>query len=161
VPCHRAQPENGLTHTLTPIVILTKEGSPRRSECHEATLPDASVNVYLTRLVGGDLVAQVVCIPEGSGLTTIESARCSICARSKFSCSRIQNPGVLPTVFDKRTAISLESPERPFSKLESAGRETLSIWAASVTVSPRSSMAPRTILPGCTGLFIGMTLLPF
>src|SRR5215213_8220216 len=42
------------------------------------------------------------------------------------------------------------------TRFDSAERETCSALAASVTVTSISSSAPLTILPGCTGSFMGI-----
>lgn len=54
-----------------------------------------------------------------------------------------------------------DSSALPFSKLDSAGRETLSAAAAAVTDKPAGSMiSVRMKSPGCGGFFMGMSILP-
>jgi hypothetical protein len=58
---------------------------------------------------------------------------------SKEFCIRISVSMSMPKAFSNRKAISPDKLARPFSKLESAGRDTFKIPAASVTESPCAS----------------------
>jgi hypothetical protein len=60
-----------------------------------------------------------------------------------------------------RSAISPDSPALPFSKLDSAGRETPSAAAAAVTDNPAgSTISVRMKSPGWGGFFMGMGVSP-
>src|SRR5207247_6826656 len=62
-----------------------------------------------------------------------------------------------PNAFSMRRAISPERSAFEFTKLDRAGRETLSAAAAAVTERPAGSMiSVRIKSPGCGGFFIGM-----
>ncbi len=64
--------------------------------------------------------------------------------------------------FSIRSAMSPERSALSLSRLDNAGRDTLSAAAAAVTDKPAGSIiSVRIKLPGCGGFFMGMAAYPF
>src|SRR5208337_247490 len=76
-------------------------------------------------------------------------------------CMRMSVSIFTPNAFSMRSAMSPERSALPFSRLDSAGRETLSAAAAAVTDRPAGwIISVRIKSPGWGGFFMGMAFTP-
>ena len=75
--------------------------------------------------------------------------------KSKFCCIFSQSSGVVPNAFDRRRAIDVLIPDRPFINSDSVFLVIPRDRAVSVTVSPNGSIyISLSTSPGCAGLYI-------
>src|ERR1700691_1554228 len=89
--------------------------------------------------------------------TWICLSRSRVLAMSYADCMRMSVSIFTPKAFSMRSAMSPERDALPFSRLDSAGRETFSAAAAAVTDSPAGWMiSVRMKSPGWGGFFMGM-----
>src|SRR5580658_10073489 len=89
--------------------------------------------------------------------TRISFSRLRVWAISYADCIRIRVSIFTPNAFSIRKAISPDRPALLLSRLDRAGRETLSAFAVSVTERPAgSTISVRIKSPGWGGFLIGM-----